>query len=408
MSSSEQEHYSSDYVTDEELAMAEIDDMFRGHSSSDDDESLDTISFAPTQSDLKSAGLSINDLLKPIDDSSAAISSLKQNLSTVISAPEPLPIAKRAQQRIERQEAYKSASHTVSEWTETVKRNRNAPSLSFPLNTTPLPQPSLRNLVTTKDDDDYGDVIGMNYDENLDDKAKLRSILHYASVKAKHQKKIKSKKYRALLKKDKPKEVEEDPEEVERMRAKERLTLRHKNYSKFIKRKLQRGETQDEDLNNALQIGQDLKKKYTMQGDESESDGFSSEEEVIGEEEEEPETGVYSMRFMKRAMEDKSEEGDEGQARDDFEISDSEGVVSASEGEGKETLMIEDDSEKESDDEGEVPLVNSVKVNQTFDFLKEEKSDGVPEKSKENTCQTRRQSSDRPSKKSKRKVCQFH
>ncbi|KAL0228491.1 hypothetical protein RCL1_004634 [Eukaryota sp. TZLM3-RCL] len=282
--------------------MAEIDDIFGDVGDSGDD---DNLSFAPTSNQLSAANLSITDLLNPIDDSSASISLLKRNLSTSVNASQPLPLAKTAKDRIERQEAYKEARQKVSSWQETVKRNRSATSLSFPLNQTPAHQPSLSNLIASKEDEDYGDILGIP--NSLDEQAKIRALLHYAGVKAKHRKSIKSKKYRSILKKEKERLLEnseQDPEDMERERAKERLTLRHKNFSRFIKRKLRRGEHKHDDVQEALLIGQEIRKK--IQGDDNDSVESGSDYETETEQEYvDPEVpaNISELNFVKRALE---------------------------------------------------------------------------------------------------------
>ncbi|KAL0208203.1 hypothetical protein P9112_010790 [Eukaryota sp. TZLM1-RC] len=389
-----------DYYSDEELAIAEIDDIFRGHSDSDDSD--DHVSFAPSTAQLGS-DFTLKDLLKPIESSSkAATSSLKKNLLSAVSSAEPLPLSRTAKDRIERQEAYKQATSSVSQWQDTVKRNRSAPSVSFPLNATPVPRPTLHNLTAEdNEEDDYGDVLGVDVND-ADDKAKLKSLLHHASVKAKHRKKIKSKKYRSLLKKEKQRQdalEADDPETMERERAKERLTLRHKNHSAFIKRKVRRGEAKHEDVNEAFQIGQELRQK--VQGEQSEEESeYSSDGE--NEEEEEEGKGVFGMKFMQRAMEKAQKDGQkDGEKESDFELSDSDDSQDDVDSETAEAVVDsdeDDDSEKEVDDDDvDVKDQNGDVMNmKKFDFK-------VPkvEDSSKDAGQKLRKGSEKPVKKKK-------
>ncbi|OEL35067.1 hypothetical protein BAE44_0003911 [Dichanthelium oligosanthes] len=172
--------------------------------------------------------------------------------------------------------------------------------------------------------------------------AKMRSLLFRHEMKAKRVKKIKSRTYHRMLKKDKLKaasaDFEADPEAAkdyamkqEFKRAEERMTLKHKNTSKWAKRILKRGlSVQDEGTRAAIaaQLQQNalLTRKMNSMKDDSSSEESSDDDEdendseakilnrgkekilkVIEEDKEIPNSGVFSLPFMERAMKKQKE-----------------------------------------------------------------------------------------------------
>ena len=154
-----------------------------------------------------------------------------------------------------------------------------------------------------------------------------------ADTKAKRLAKIKSKTYRRLKKKQKQKLVEklgddedsaDDEKRLQREveRARERATLKHKNTGKWAKAMKARGELnedQRQEVLEMLQRGEKLKRKIHARGegdvDEEDSDDDSGDEgrirasafdEVAGLAEgdgpEHSEGGLFGMKFMKDAM----------------------------------------------------------------------------------------------------------
>ncbi|KAL6902063.1 hypothetical protein ACP4OV_004939 [Aristida adscensionis] len=174
--------------------------------------------------------------------------------------------------------------------------------------------------------------------------AKMRSLLFRHEMKAKRVKKIKSRTYHRMLKKDKLKaasaDLEADPESVKEFarkqefkRAEERMTLKHKNTSKWAKRILKRGlSIQDEGTRAAIaaQLQQNTlltRKMNSMKADSSSSEESSDDDEeeneseskllnrgkerilkVLEEDNEIPKSGVFSLPFMERAMKKHEEE----------------------------------------------------------------------------------------------------
>jgi len=200
--------------------------------------------------------------------------------------------------------------------------------------------------------------------------AKMRALLFYHEMKAKRLKKIKSKEYRRRIKKSKerrkaeaaaelgtgidglmnPDELRREIEDAEFERAKERLTLKHKNTSRFIRRAIKRGSTQlDEGTKEAvaeqLRLGEELRQRvYRMKGsgavggsddtDASDTEASSSDSEGEGMlsskarasvlellegrsagggtgEALQEQKGLFSLPFMQRAMERRRFEAEE-------------------------------------------------------------------------------------------------
>lgn len=131
--------------------------------------------------------------------------------------------------------------------------------------------------------------------------AKMRALLFYHEVKAKRMKKIKSKEYHRKLKKaekrkaleaggeaDDEEQLRQMMEEAEFERAKERLTLKHKNTSRWARRALKRGTDLVDDGTKAaiaeqLRLGQELRKRIDRiqpGGDDSDASTSASEDEV--------------------------------------------------------------------------------------------------------------------------------
>lgn len=222
----------------------------------------------------KSADLSSN-----LGTLKSRIARLDENGKKPLDAPLPDVVAG----RIERAAAYeKSTKELTEKWSTVVQQNRKEKTLKFPLNeptrtvhnnTNNLvigfrPQNELENeiqqilkqsgLCTEKDVAEREDETLKNMVSKEEllarrrELAKMRSLMFNYERKMKRISKIKSKKYRKILKTEREKlkreagdESDEDEERIaaERRRAEERMSLRHKNTSKWVKRQLSRGET---------------------------------------------------------------------------------------------------------------------------------------------------------------------
>ncbi|KAJ1793968.1 hypothetical protein LPJ59_004637, partial [Coemansia sp. RSA 2399] len=228
------------------------------------------------------------------------------------------PIPKRLQDQMDRKVAYTQTKKDVSEWQPTVDANRNAEHLSFPMNDPGKVVPTSGTLAqdsgpsnemeqqiqSVLEQSGMTDEQQRQYEElelksltpeevrNRQRELRLmRELMFRSEQKAKRMAKIKSKAYRRILKKDKvraqdkamEKLREEDPEMyamvVDKMamsRAEERMTLRHKNTSKWAREMSKRshGDTDTQQaLREQLEQHDALKRKiYDLGSDEELSD----------------------------------------------------------------------------------------------------------------------------------------
>ncbi|KAJ2857852.1 hypothetical protein GGI22_003419 [Coemansia erecta] len=318
--------------------------------------------------------------------------------SGVVSAPIP----KRLQDQMDRKVAYAQTKKDVSEWQPTVDANRNAEHLSFPMNAPGKVVPTSGTLAqdsgpSTEMEQQIQGVLeqsGMTDEqqrqyEELELKSLtpeevrnrqrelrlMRELMFRSEQKAKRMAKIKSKAYRRILKKDKvraqdkamEKLREEDPEMyamvVDKMamsRAEERMTLRHKNTSKWAREMSKRshGDTDTQQaLRDQLEQHDALKRKiYDLGSDEElsdyetgtagtkgalesddEDDSFSvvkgrasrkiaEEMDALNDElpDDAPHKSLFDMKFMRSAMERKREQTmkDAQMMRNEFDLLD--------------------------------------------------------------------------------------
>mmetsp|Transcript_6561 Transcript_6561/g.13216 ORF Transcript_6561/g.13216 Transcript_6561/m.13216 type:complete len:446 (-) Transcript_6561:1136-2473(-) len=91
------------------------------------------------------------------------------------------------------------------------------------------------------------------------------------------------------------------------------MSLRHKNTSKWIKRKLSRGEARfvagtRSAIEDQLRKGEELRAKIASTGESDESEDSDAGKEIDGQSEQEPEfpeRGIFGLPFMKRALQRK-------------------------------------------------------------------------------------------------------
>ncbi|XP_031485389.1 uncharacterized protein LOC116254265 [Nymphaea colorata] len=325
----------------------------------------------------KSGGtISVQDLLDPLYGK-PGYSSLRKRMHHLERKSEPVraPLPKVIQERLDRTSAYKLSKDDITKWEPLVKKNREAPTIYFgeevqariptvgEIASEFKPRTSLEQKISSilgnakvveahmKDGAALLELNKISVEsvrERQGRLAKMRSLLFRHEMKAKHIKKIKSKTYHRILKKNKLKsksvDVEADPEAAkehamkqEFKRAEERMTLKHKNSSKWARRILKRGlNAQDEGTRTAIseQLNQHalLTRKMNSMKDNSSSDSSTDEEDeeeasasddeqaskllknakdktikIIEEEQEIPKSGLLSLPFMVRGMEKKKE-----------------------------------------------------------------------------------------------------
>ncbi|KAJ2051090.1 hypothetical protein H4S04_002196 [Coemansia sp. S16] len=304
------------------------------------------------------------------------------------------PLAKRLQDQMDRQVAYEKTKKSVAEWQPTVDSNRAAEHLSFPMN-----QPDRATLTTASLVSNLGaktdleaQIQSVLQESGMTDEQQrqyeelelkslspeeirlrqrelrmMRELMFRSERKAKRMAKIKSKAYRRILKKDKDRAQEkamerlkeDDPEmhamlveKMARSRAEERMSLRHKNTSKWA-REMSKRSHGDEDTQQALrdQLEQhdSLKRKVYDIGSGEELSDYEAGKDSEGESdsdadmsfaavksralqkiaaEMEPETAddtphktLFGMKFMQNAMQRKQEaaQRDAQMIHDEFE-----------------------------------------------------------------------------------------
>ena len=158
----------------------------------------------------------------------------------------------------------------------------------------------------------------------------MRELMFRADTKAKRLAKIKSKTYRRLKKKRERKVTEklgvdedsaDEEKELQREveRARERATLKHKNTGKWARAMKARGELdedQRQEVLEMLQRSEKLRRKIHAKGDEEEEDSdddtgdedqvrasaFDEVAKLTEEGPEHPKKSLFSMKFMKDAM----------------------------------------------------------------------------------------------------------
>lgn len=282
--------------------------------------------------------LTVADLLPSITDSR-----LKSSLKHVDSAPQTskagipgkldAPLAKRQQDRLDRSAAYDQSKETLDRWLETVKHNRRAEHLVFPLPnpdaqqvhrmdvakpTTDL-ESTIQNILVdsglaeTKGKSSEDQVQGFEdlqartlpIEEIQARRAELRKrrdLLFREEVRAKRIKKIKSKSYRRVHRKERERleqqerqalleagvDVDEaDREQNERRRAEARMSSKHRD-SKWAKSLKQTGRTAwDEEARNGAadlalreeELRRRIEGKRVSRGDEDYLGSSSSESE---------------------------------------------------------------------------------------------------------------------------------
>ncbi|KAL6232325.1 Utp14 protein-domain-containing protein [Aspergillus navahoensis] len=254
--------------------------------------------------------LTVADLLPSVTDSrlknslkhvDSAIS--EQKTSSGIPAKLDAPLAKRQQDRLDREAAYEKSKETLGRWIETVKANRRAEHLMFPLPDPDAqvvhrmgvikPQTGLEN--TIQDilvESGLADKQGKSAEDQVQEFEELqarklpieeirarraelrkhRDLMFREEVRAKRIKKIKSKSYRRVHRKEQERMEqkerqalldagidpdEQDREKNDRLRAEARMGNKHKE-SKWAKSLKQTGRTawDDDARHGALELAQ--------------------------------------------------------------------------------------------------------------------------------------------------------
>lgn len=294
------------------------------------------------------ATLSLNEMMAAVDPSIAKEAILIDQTEKSKTLPTPLP--KRIQQRHDREVAYEITKEEVSKWEDTVQKNRQAEVLKFPMNPTNNPNDSAvtfkgENVPTTELEKKIHDVLSKS--SLLDEKKEatfeeiamakmsaedvkkrtnelrlMRELMFRDEKRAKRIKKIKSKQYRKIQKKERLRnqemvegsDAESDPEDHDLKRAKERMTLKHKTKGSWAKSMIKSGMSKDAstrgELEEMLRQGEKLRTKQLgfEDGDQSDENVSDIEQEYNNDDEDADEElrsklgkGVLGMDFMKNA-----------------------------------------------------------------------------------------------------------
>lgn len=269
----------------------------------------------------------------------------------------PLPV--NIQKRHERRAAYEIQKEQVNRWRDIIAQNRDKEVLSF---VPEKPQLDKNSAFKTDNDiavNDFESKLDSIIDQsNLESKktedlfenietAKLskaemlkrtnelrlmRELMYRGMKDSKRLKKIKSKAYRRQLRKEKMKEkmlisqvnrqedgsdLEEDKEDSNYHRAKERMTLKHKNTSQWAKQMIKSGMSKDkstrDEIEEMMRQSEKLKQKQLGKKDGESSDDerdlsdlendVDNVENLDNEKLSKIGKGVLAMDFMKNAEE---------------------------------------------------------------------------------------------------------
>eukprot|EP00842_Homolaphlyctis_polyrhiza_P002731 jgi/Hompol1/3459/HPOL_003240-RA len=323
----------------------------------------------------------------------AGFGGLKRQLETLGKLSEgqtvTAPLPARLQERLDREAAYEQAKSEVSKWTQIVKKNREADKLRFTSTapkvaaftssslidkfkpTTDLEkeiQAMLEQTGIAERKAAQAEELELNKIEKKElqarrqELAQMRSLLFFKEQKQKKIAKIKSKTYRKLHKKAAengemsveelakldPELAREQAQKLEMERAKERMTLKHKNTGKWAKQMLGKHNTDSESrfaLAQQLERHEQLKRRIKgLDSDEDEEDVdkiINNEDQDDDENadarvsalreldaiaadmqsQEAPQKGIFAMKFMQTALDRKKEEAKRSleQARLDIE-----------------------------------------------------------------------------------------
>ncbi|KAI1729747.1 utp14 protein [Ditylenchus destructor] len=240
------------------------------------------------------------------------------------------PLHRQARRRIESKIAYDQSKKELSKWNPIVHSNRVAEQLVFPLEEDKSiyvvnaedkaaafqPRTELERLsaeilgkskYNLKNNEAYSEaekeiLKSMSLREakqRCGEMQKMRALMSYKAVKLKQQSKIKSKQYHRIRKREKRrkliKEIEElmvkDPEaakeklgEIEKDRAYERATLKHRGnkWSQKVKQYASRNPELRKLMEDHIRLGRELKGRHDLHDEEDEKVSEEEEDEDVG------------------------------------------------------------------------------------------------------------------------------
>ncbi|ELU04906.1 hypothetical protein CAPTEDRAFT_219753 [Capitella teleta] len=354
-----------------------------------------------------------------------------------------IPLPRHEQDKIKRKVAFDDTKTEVSVWEPIVQKNRIAEQTHFPLLKPDLKQYNdPKNVIKryaphTSLELEVENLLrgsqteGLNEDKMLtadEEKAlramsleeakerrdllrKHRALLSYKEAKARYQKRIKSKKYHRIMKKEKQKKDDKelehlhktDPEaflekldsvdknRIKRLCLQERMSLKHRGASKFMQKQARFSKFDEEarqSVQDMLQKSRQLTQKENVDSDDDEEEGEMSVEVM---EEEAQVTQSKSNPWMKSSVktkvtftkpvavsekspkemteEDEEEKEEEDEDEEEVEEEEDEGEEVGEDNDEEEEKGEEKEEEKEEEEEEDdgSALTESVKRKQKYE-----------------------------------------
>lgn len=283
--------------------------------------------------------VSVNDLLSDLNDVNN-YGDLKKMASNAVAPLQETSLV--AQNKANRKAAFEQVKNDIDAWgivTSEVDKQRTITfgeaekkkvpefqpvksELADTVNSILTEQKLTRESQLALEDEAMSKLSDKEIRERVEQLAYLRKLQFYNEMKARRWKKIKSKAFRRLHKRemaDIPLEelAEVDPEafkaklaKIEADRAKERVTLRHKNTSQWVRRVLARGlKAASADVRQSyedqLKLGEELTRKIQLKAEQA-GDEEEEDEEVIQQTVKNSHIkGLLDMSFMKEAAQKK-------------------------------------------------------------------------------------------------------
>ena len=308
----------------------------------------------------ESSGLSIAEMMSAVDADTQKDAILidkekdQQDKSQALSVPLP----KRIQERNDRSVAYGFANEEVSKFEDTVQQLRQAEVLKFPINPKPEHNDSAATFRSSAQPttDFETKIHGLLKTSKLDDDKKeasfeeiqtaklspeevkkrtnelrlMRELMFREEKRNKRVKKIKSKTYRRIRKKEKIRnqqmvegsDYESDKEDHDLKRAEERMSLKHKSQTPWAQSMINSGMSKDADaraeLEEMARKSEKLRAKQLGEENEDSEENLSEIEKEYSREELSVEDGnrkgkklgkgILDMDFMKQADKRSKEE----------------------------------------------------------------------------------------------------
>lgn len=278
-----------------------------------------------------------------------------------------VPLPKRQQDRLDRVAAYEQSKETLNRWVDTVKHNRRAEHLSFPLkdpsaSAAPGSQrllPTSHSLPLTDLESTIQNILkdsglavsnGKSEEEQLQafeeleankmpleevqarraELRRARELLFREEIRAKRIKKIKSKSYRKVHRKERERNMqrekdaltaagvddsESEKERQDRRRAEERMGARHRE-SRWAKGVKDSGRARwDEDARGGVtdmaRRGEDLRRRIEGKQVAGDDDNIVSSESESGEEDDLEEGDTRNNRILQDKLQSVGENGNE-------------------------------------------------------------------------------------------------